>query len=143
MSFCHLHVHSEYSLLDGLCRLPQLVNKAASLGMSALALTDHGGLWGTVPFYKLCLEAGIKPIIGCEVYVVDNHRKKEVKESPCHLVLLAENQVGYQNLIKLVTISHLEGFYYRPRLDKRQLLSYSRGLIALSGCLKGKLQTSY
>ena len=115
MSFCHLHVHSEYSLLDGLCRLPQLVSQAANLDMWALALTDHGGLWGIVPFYKLCRKAGIKPIIGCEVYVVGDHRKKESKESPYHLVLLAENQEGYRNLIKLVTISHLEGFYYRPR----------------------------
>lgn len=139
MSFCHLHVHSEYSLLDGLCRLPQLVSQAANLDMWALALTDHGGLWGIVPFYKLCRKAGIKPIIGCEVYVVGDHRKKESKESPYHLVLLAENQEGYRNLIKLVTISHLEGFYYRPRLDKKQLSAHSRGLIALSGCIKGEV----
>lgn len=139
MSFCHLHVHSEYSMLDGLCRLPGLVNKAAELGMSALALTDHGGLWGVVPFYKLCLKAKIKPILGCEVYVVEDLRKKEGKENLHHLVLLAENQEGYQNLIKLITISHLEGFYYRPRLDKKQLSAYSRGLIALSGCLKGEV----
>ena len=139
MSFCHLHVHSEYSMLDGLCRLPELVRKAAELGMPALSLTDHGGLWGVVPFYKLCLEAKIKPILGCEVYVVENLRKKEGKENPHHLVLLAENQEGYQNLIKLITISHLEGFYYRPRLDKEQLAAYSKGLIALSGCLKGEV----
>lgn len=139
MSFCHLHVHSEYSLLDGLCRLPQLVSRTAELGMPALAITDHGGLWAVVPFYKLCLKAGIKPIIGCEVYVVDNHQKKGGKESPGHLVLLAENQEGYQNLLKLVTISHLDGFYYRPRLDKKLLSDLSQGLIALSGCLKGEV----
>ena len=139
MSFCHLHVHSEYSMLDGLCRIPELVSKAAELGMPALALTDHGGLWGIVPFYKECLKAGIKPILGCEVYVVENLRKKEGKEKPHHLVLLAESREGYQNLIKLVTISHLEGFYYQPRLDKKQLACYSRGLIALSGCMKGEV----
>lgn len=139
MSFCHLHVHSEYSMLDGLCPLPRLVKKAAELCMSALALTDHGGLWGAVPFYKLCLEAKIKPILGCEVYVVENLRKKEGKENPHHLVLLAETQEGYQNLIELITISYLEGFYYRPRLDKKLLSTYSKGLIALSGCLKGEV----
>jgi len=139
VSFCHLHVHSEYSMLDGLCRMPRLVNKAAELGMSDLALTDHGGLWGIVPFYKLCLKAGIKPILGCEVYVVEDLRKKEGKENLYHLVLLAESQEGYKNLVKLITISHLEGFYYHPRLDKNQLSTYSKGLIALSGCLKGEV----
>jgi len=139
VTFCHLHVHSEYSMLDGLCRLPKLVNKAKDLGMSALALTDHGGLWGAVPFYKLCLEAGIKPILGCEVYVVENMRKKEGKEKLHHLVLLAESQEGYQNLIKLITISHLDGFYYQPRLDKEQLSRYSKGIIALSGCIRGEV----
>ena len=137
MSFCHLHVHSEYSLLDSLCRLPQLVNQALKFNMQALALTDHGGLWGIVPFYKLCLKAGIKPIIGCEVYVVDNHRKSD-KENPTHLVLLAENQEGYQNLLKLVTISHLDGFT-AGLLGKKLLSAYSQGIIALSGCLKGEI----
>ncbi|MDN5312077.1 MAG: polymerase subunit alpha [Thermoanaerobacteraceae bacterium] len=139
MSFCHLHVHSEYSLLDGLCRLPQLVSRAAELRMPALALTDHGGLWGVVPFYKLCMEKGIKPILGCEVYVVDNMHKKEGKECPHHLVLLAENEEGYKNLLKLVTASNLEGFYYRPRVDKKLLSCYSRGLIALSACIRGEV----
>ncbi|HHW01914.1 MAG TPA: DNA polymerase III subunit alpha [Thermoanaerobacterales bacterium] len=139
MSFCHLHVHSEYSLLDGLCRLPELVSRAAELSMPAIALTDHGGLWGAVPFYKLCVEKGIKPILGCEVYMVDNMRKKEGKESPHHLVLLAENEEGYKNLLKLVTASNLEGFYYRPRVDKKLLSYYSRGLIALSACIRGEV----
>lgn len=139
MAFCHLHVHSEYSLLDGLCRMPKLVNRASEIGMEAIALTDHGGLWGLVPFYKECINAGIKPIIGCEVYVVEDHKKKQGKENPYHLVLLCENEEGYKNLIKLVTASHLDGFYYRPRVDKKMLNAYSRGIIALSGCIKGEV----
>jgi len=139
ISFCHLHVHSEYSLLDGLCRLPELVDSAAALSMPAMALTDHGGLLGIVPFYKLCMEKGIKPIIGCEVYVVKDLHQKEGKEIPHHLVLLAENEEGYKNLIKLVTASNLEGFYYRPRVDKKLLSQHSRGLIALSACMRGEV----
>ncbi|MDI3481216.1 MAG: polymerase subunit alpha [Tepidanaerobacteraceae bacterium] len=139
MTFCHLHVHSEYSMLDGLCRLPQLVDTAAKLSMPALALTDHGGLWGAVPFYKFCIEKGIKPIIGCEVYTVKDLRKKEGREFPHHLVLLAENDDGYKNLLKLVTASNLEGFYYRPRVDKKLLSRHSHGIIALSACMRGEV----
>ncbi|KXG75235.1 DNA polymerase III subunit alpha [Fervidicola ferrireducens] len=139
MPFCHLHVHSEYSMLDGLCRLPQLVKRASELSMPALALTDHGGLYGMVPFYKLCTDAGIKPILGCEVYVVEDLVQKRGKETPYHLVLLAEDQEGLKNLLSLVTRSHLDGFYYRPRISKELLASHSDGLIALSGCLKGEV----
>jgi len=119
--------------------VPQLVRRASEIGIAALALTDHGGLWGVVPFYKECIKAGIKPIIGCEVYVVENHRKKQGKENPHHLVLLCENEEGYKNLLKLVTVSHLDGFYYRPRVDKKLLSDYSRGIIALSGCIRGEV----
>lgn len=139
MSFCHLHVHSEYSMLDGLCRLPLLVKRASELGMPALALTDHGGLYGMVPFYKLCTEAGIKPILGCEVYVVDDMTQKRGEEAPHHLVLLAEDEKGLKNLLSLVTRSHLDGFYYRPRVSKELLASYSGGLIALSACIRGEV----
>ncbi|ADL06887.1 DNA polymerase III subunit alpha [Thermosediminibacter oceani] len=139
MAFCHLHVHSEYSLLDGLCRLPLLVKKAAELAMPALALTDHGGLYGMVPFYRLCLEAGIKPILGCEVYVVEDVTCRWGKESFHHLVLLSENQEGFKNLLSLVTRSHVDGFYYRPRVDKKLLASHAKGLIALSGCIRGQV----
>jgi len=115
------------------------VKRASEIGLQALALTDHGGLWGVVPFYRECIKAGIKPIIGCELYVVENHRKKQGKENPHHLVLLCENEEGYKNLLKLVTASHLEGFYYRPRVDKKLLSTYSRGIIALSGCIRGEV----
>ncbi|MDN5332515.1 MAG: polymerase subunit alpha [Tepidanaerobacteraceae bacterium] len=139
MPFCHLHVHSEYSMLDGLCRLPQLVKRASELSMPALALTDHGGLYGMVPFYKLCMESEIKPILGCEIYVVEDMAQKRGRETPHHLVLLAEDQEGLKNLLYLVTRSHLDGFYYRPRVSKELLASHSKGLIALSGCLKGEV----
>lgn len=139
MGFCHLHLHTEYSLLDGLCRLKDLIKKARGLSFDSLALTDHGGLYGMVPFYKTCMENGIKPLIGCEIYVVDNMKKREGKESPNHLVLLAENDEGLKNLYKIISLSHLEGFYFKPRTDKTLLSRYSKGLIALSGCVKGKL----
>lgn len=139
MSFCHLHVHSEYSFLDGLARLEALVAQAADLNMSALALTDHGGMWGAVPFYKLCVKTGVKPILGCEVYVTGDHRSRQGGKPLHHLVLLAETSEGYENLLKLVTKSHLDGFYYRPRTDKALLAKYSSGLIALSGCIKGEV----
>lgn len=139
MTFCHLHIHSEYSFLDGLCRIPELITEAVRLKIPALALTDHGGLWGVVPFYKECQKSGIKPILGCEVYVVDFYLQQKKKEYPYHLVLLAENNEGYKNLIKLVTLSHLKGFYRLPRVDKNLLAEHSRGLIALSGCIKGEI----
>ena len=139
--FTHLHVHTEYSLLDGLCRINQLVAKAKALGMNSLAITDHGSMHGVIDFYIAAREAGIKPIIGCEVYVApaDRHSKNASDKNPYHLTLLAKNQQGYRNLIQLVSRAHLEGFYYKPRVDKELLTTYSEGIIALSGCLHGQL----
>jgi DNA polymerase-3 subunit alpha len=134
--FAHLHVHTEYSMLDGISRIPDLVAHAKSLGMDSLAITDHGSLYGVVDFYSECMQAGIKPIIGCEVYVAHGTRfdKSGTERSPYHLVLLAQNNLGYHNLMQLVTLAHLEGFHYRPRIDKELLEQYHQGLIALSGC---------
>ena len=142
--FVHLHVHSEYSLLDGAIRMEQLVKKAASLGMPALALTDHGNLFGTVEFYQEAEKAGIKPIIGCEIYVAPGsmHEKKTTnggRDAAFHMTLLASDDEGYRNLVKLSTKAHLEGFYYKPRVDRELLAQHSSGLIALSGCLKGEV----
>lgn len=139
--FVHLHGHSEYSLLDGLCKIPQLIKKTKELGMDSLALTDHGVMYGAIEFYKACIAEGIKPIIGCEVYVAPrSHKSKEGKADtePYHLILLAKNLKGYRNLMKLVSIAHLEGFYYKPRVDKELLGEYKEGLIALSGCPAGE-----
>lgn len=129
MTFVHLHVHSEYSFLDGACRLTNLVRRAKELRMPALALTDHGGLHGAVEFYQLARENGIKPIIGCEVYLTPNY----------HLILLAKNHKGYENLVQLVSRSYLEGYYYKPRIDWELLCVYAGGLVALSGCLSGEI----
>ncbi len=135
-SFVHLHVHTEYSMLDGLSRIPAIVSRAKQLGMDSLAITDHGGLYGAVQFYSECIEAGIKPIIGCEVYVApgSRHSKEVGDKTPHHLILLAKNNTGYRNLIQLVSKSHLEGFYYKPRVDKELLEQFGEGIIALSGC---------
>ncbi|MEF2243421.1 DNA polymerase III subunit alpha [Paenibacillus sp. IITD108] len=141
-SFVHLHVHSEYSLLDGAARIRDLVDRAAELQMEALALTDHGVLYGAIPFYRKCREKGIKPIIGCELYLTTASRfeKGSRKENPIyHLTVLAKNKIGYQNLMKLSSIGHLEGFHYRPRVDLESLAAYSEGLICLSGCMGGEL----
>jgi len=147
--FTHLHVHTEYSLLDGMCRIPQLVERAKELGMDSLAITDHGVMYGAIEFYLAAREAGIKPIIGCEVYVAPNSRFNRNARDNYHLVLLAKNQTGYRNLIQLTTKAHLEGFYYKPRMDKELFEQYHDGLIALSGCvgsevpqltLEGRLQ---
>ncbi|MBE0431299.1 MAG: DNA polymerase III subunit alpha [Dehalococcoidia bacterium] len=139
--FAHLHVHTEYSLLDGMCRIPQLVARARELGMDSLAITDHGAMYGVVDFYLAAREAGIKPIIGCEVYVAetDRHSREPGRRTPYHLTLLAKNERGYRNLLQLVTKSHLEGFYYKPRVDKELLKLHHEGLIALSGCAHGEL----
>lgn len=140
--FIHLHVHSEYSLLDGACRIKELIKKAKDNNMSALALTDHGVMYGAIQFYKEAVANNVKPIIGCEVYIAPQSRKDKSngkKESPNHLILLARNKTGYQNLIQLVTSSFLEGFYYKPRVDKELLREHSDGLIALSACLKGEI----
>jgi DNA polymerase-3 subunit alpha len=142
-NFVHLHVHSEYSLLDGACRIPELTARAAELKMPALALTDHGNLFGAVEFYKECKEAGIKPIVGCEVYLAPGSRfeRKSAtpKEASTHFLLLAKNEVGYHNLLKLVSAAHLEGQYYKPRIDKEILAQYSEGLIGTSACLAGEV----
>lgn len=137
--FVHLHVHTEFSLLDGACRLSELTARAAELGMPALAITDHGSMYGVVEFYLACRQAGIKPIIGCEVYVAPRSRfDQEMRDREAtHLVLLAENNTGYRNLIKLVTAAHLEGFWYKPRVDWELLGQYSAGLIALTACKQG------
>jgi DNA polymerase III subunit alpha len=141
-NFVHLHVHSEFSLLDGACRIKDLISKAKKNNMPALALTDHGVMYGVIQFYKEAVANQIKPIIGCEVYVAPHSRKDKSngkKESPSHLILLAKNKKGYQNLLQLVTKSFLEGFYYKPRIDKEILKEYSEGLIGLSACLKGEI----
>jgi DNA polymerase III subunit alpha len=140
--FVHLHTHTEYSLLDGLSKIKKLVSRAKELGMDALAITDHGTMFGAIEFYKACVEADIKPIIGCELYVAPrSHTSKEGKadSDPFHLTVIAKNNTGYLNLMKLVSISHLEGFYYRPRVDRELLKKYSEGLICLSGCPGGEL----
>jgi DNA polymerase-3 subunit alpha len=142
-TFVHLHVHSEYSLLDGACRIPELTQRAAELKMPALALTDHGNLFGAVEFYKECLSAGIKPIIGCEVYLAPGDRRERKANSPkeasTHFLLLAKDEIGYHNLLKLVSAAHLEGLYYKPRIDKEILAQYSEGLIGTSACLAGEV----
>jgi len=139
--FAHLHVHTEYSLLDGMCRIPQLLSRAKDLGMDSLAITDHGVMYGAIEFYEAAREAGIKPIIGCEVYVAQDSRlnRDAAGKNNYHLVLLARNHTGYQNLIQLVTKAHLEGFYYKPRVDRELLGKYHQGLIALSACIGGEV----
>ena len=140
--FVHLHVHSEYSLLDGMSRIKDLPVRAKELGMKAIALTDHGVMYGAVDFYKECKKNDIKPIIGCEVYVAPHNRfdKEAGRDNGYnHLILLAKNKTGYQNLSKLVSLSFVEGFYYKPRIDLEILEKYSEGLICLSACLAGSL----
>ena len=134
--FTHLHVHTEYSMLDGISRIPELVARTGELGMDSLAITDHGTFYGVVDFYSACKEAGIKPIIGCEVYMAHGSRfdKQGAERSPNHLVLLARDNTGYRNLMRLVTQAQVEGFHYRPRIDSTLLEECSQGLIALSGC---------
>ena len=137
--FVHLHVHTQYSLLDGAIRLNDLMEKAKEFNMPAVAMTDHGNPFGVIEFYETAKEYDLKPIIGCEVYLAKDHKKKTSKEKLYHLVLLAENEEGYRNLLKLVSISHLDGFYYKPRIDKELLKKYHKGLIALSACLHGEI----
>ena len=143
MNFTHLHLHTEYSLLDGSGKIKEMVNQAKELGMDSLAITDHGVMYGVIDFYKACQASGIKPIIGCEVYVAPNSRfDRELgnsEERYHHLVLLAENNTGYQNLMKIVSKGFLEGFYYKPRVDYEVLEKYSEGIIALSACLAGEV----
>lgn len=137
--FVHLHNHSEYSLLDGLSRVKPMVERAKELGMKAIAITDHGVMYGAIRFYKACLEAGIKPIIGCEIYITagSRHDKSADDKEYNHLILLAKDLTGYKNLMKIVSVSHLEGFYYKPRTDIELLSKYNEGLICLTACLNG------
>lgn len=140
--FVHLHVHSHYSLLDGLGKIPELVSRAKELGMDALAITDHGAMYGAIEFYQECNKQGIKPIIGMEAYIAQNRmtdKRPRVDEHSFHLTLLAQNLEGYKNLIAITTAAHLEGFYYKPRVDKEFLRKHSAGIIALSGCLNGEI----
>ncbi|PIP22763.1 MAG: DNA polymerase III subunit alpha [Candidatus Nealsonbacteria bacterium CG23_combo_of_CG06-09_8_20_14_all_39_17] len=140
--FTHLHVHSHYSLLDGLPKIDQLLDYAKKLGMDSVALTDHGNIYGAVEFCKKAKERGIKPIIGCEVYVAFESMRQErpnIDDKRYHLILLAKNEKGYKNLVKIITQSHLKGFYYKPRVDEELLSQYSEGLIALSACIQGKI----
>src|ERR1051325_31484 len=140
--FTHLHVHSHYSLLDGLPKVDQLVSAAKKMGMEALALTDHGVMYGAIEFYNAALDAGIKPIIGLEAYVAPKslHDKNGKPDADYfHLTLLAANSEGYQNLLKLTTIAHIDGYYYKPRIDLEVLKQHSAGLICLSGCQRGDL----
>jgi DNA polymerase-3 subunit alpha len=141
-NFVHLHVHTEYSLLDGVIRIPQLINKVKENGMTSVAISDHGVMYGMVEFWKAAKDGGIKPIIGCEVYVSPGPRdeRKEIDGIKYyHLLLLAQNKVGYHNLIKLVSMGHTEGMYYRPRVDRETLEKYSEGIICTSACLAGPL----
>ena len=142
MAFTHLHIHTEYSLLDGCCRIPGLVRRVRELGQTAVAITDHGVMYGAVDFYKACKAEGIKPIIGCEVYVAPRTRFDKVHEMDSgarHLILLCRNEVGYRNLCHMVSRSFTEGFYVRPRIDKDLLREHHEGLIALSACLAGEI----
>jgi DNA polymerase-3 subunit alpha len=143
-NFVHLHNHTQYSLLDGASRIDELMQRAARFRMPAVAITDHGNLFGVPRFYQKAIETGVKPILGCEVYVAPGDRRDQKtsasgKAPYFHLTLLAEDRTGYQNLMRLVSISYLEGFYYRPRIDKETLAQHSKGLIGLSGCLSGEV----
>src|SRR5580658_5471806 len=138
--FVHLHCHTDYSLLDGACEISQLMDLAEEQKMPAIAMTDHGNLFGAVEFYNHANAKGIQPIIGCEVYVAQQGlTNKSDTNRYNHLVLLCENQVGYRNLVKLVSTGYLDGFYYKPRIDKDLLSRHSKGLIALSACLRGDI----
>ncbi len=143
MAFTHLHVHTEYSLLDGSSKIEELAERVKELGMDSIAITDHGVMYGVIDFYRACKARGIKPIIGCEVYVAPGSRfDKEAnagEDRYYHLVLLAENNTGYANLMKLVSKGFVEGFYYKPRVDYEVLETYHEGIIALSACLGGEI----
>jgi DNA polymerase-3 subunit alpha len=143
MSFVHLHVHTEYSLLDGLSKIKKLVGTVKDMGMNSVAITDHGNMYGAIEFYKACQKAEIKPIIGCEVYtcIGSRHDKSGTNRKNHHLVLLAKNFQGYKNLMKLVSLGHIEGFYYKPRVDWELLQEYHEGIICLSGCLQGEVSS--
>ncbi|RLB68990.1 MAG: DNA polymerase III subunit alpha, partial [Deltaproteobacteria bacterium] len=145
-NFVHLHLHSQYSLLDGAIKLDELVTRAKEFKMPAIAVTDHGNMFGAIEFYSKAMKAGIKPIVGCEVYVAPGSRftkgnARGSSEASYHLVLLCMNQIGYKNLCHLVLAGYREGFYYKPRIDWELLATHNEGLIALSACLGGELPT--
>jgi DNA polymerase-3 subunit alpha len=144
--FVHLHLHTEYSLLDGACHIDELVDQAARFGMKSLAITDHGNMFGAVHFHDACRDKGLKPILGCEVYVATGSRFDKsalgITDAYHHLTLLASNSVGYHNLVRLVSLAYTEGFYHRPRIDKELLQKHNEGLIALSGCLSSEIGTA-
>jgi DNA polymerase-3 subunit alpha len=139
--FVHLHTHTDYSLLDGCCRIDKLIQKAKLLGMKSLAITDHGNLFGVTKFFKTAIQHGIKPIIGCEIYLVVDHKMYEkphrIEHKYYHMGLIAKNDIGYKNLCKIVSLSHKYGFYYKPRIDLENLFKYSKGIIVLTGCMQG------
>ena len=142
MSFVHLHLHTEYSLLDGACRIEELPRRLKELGQTAAAITDHGVMYGAVAFYKACVAEGIKPIIGCEVYVAPRSRfdrEHGVDSDYSHLILLCKNETGYKNLCYIVSCSFTEGFYGKPRIDWKLLSEHCEGLICLSGCIAGAI----
>src|SRR2546428_8915368 len=144
-SFVHLHLHTEYSLLDGAIRMKELMKKAAEFKMPAVAITDHGNLFGAIEFYQEAQRAGVKPIIGCEAYIAPGSHKDRptsLRDAAYHITLLAENDTGYRNLVKLETAGHLDEFHYAPRIDKELLAEHSSGLIGLSGCLAGEVNTA-
>lgn len=141
MAFVHLHNHTQYSLLDGACRIDRMIAKSKELGMNAVAMTDHGNMFGTIEFYNKAKKAGIKPIIGTEAYVINGEFNTEESKHAkrYHLVLLAMNLQGYKNLIKLSSHSFIDGYYYKPRMTKADLAKYSEGIIALSACIQGEI----
>ena len=142
MAFAHLHVHTEYSLLDGASRIKELVQRTQELGMDSIAITDHGTMYGTIAFYKEAKKQGIRPIIGCEVYLAPGSRHERAEVDGVryyHLILLAENEMGYRNLVRLVSRANIEGYYYKPRVDKELLREHHEGIIALSACLAGEI----
>ena len=138
VGFVHLHVHTQYSLLDGAIRIPDLLDKCKEYGMDSVAITDHGAMYGALEFYVKAKKAGIKPIIGCEFYMAPGNRTDQEK-GHFHIVLLAMNFAGYKNLMKLAAIAQFEGFYYKPRIDMETLAAHNEGLIALTACLHGQV----
>src|SRR6478736_8830768 len=144
-SFVHLHLHTEYSLLDGAVRMKELMEKAAGMKMPAVAITDHGNLHGAIEFYQAATNAGIKPIIGCEAYMAPGSikdRPANQRDAAYHFTLLARDDAGYRNLVKLISTAHLDGFHYKPRIDKELLAKHSAGLIGMSACLKGEINVA-
>src|SRR6516165_8282701 len=139
--FVHLHLHTDYSMLDGACDVDKLVKRAKALNMPAVAVTDHGNIFGAANFYNAARGEGVKPIIGCELYICkkDDHRDAPEGDTYNHLCVLAENDEGFRNLVKITSEASLHGFYYKPRISKKFLAEHSRGLIGLSGCLKGEV----